>query len=179
MAFGDDSLLKVFRKVTSGRNPDIEIHRVLTEAQNHNVAALYGWVQAGEDDLAMLQQFLRTAADERIDLLTSVPAIYALALAQPDFRAYDLTTVRRIAYGGAPIAPALVRRIVTQRSLVVLLTSIDHSAVLPQVLAFNVGASVEAEERIAGRSPGRRRGRPRPPAGTPRRRATGCPPPAP
>ena len=29
--------------------------------------------------------FLRTAVEERIDLLTSVPAIYALALAQPDF----------------------------------------------------------------------------------------------
>ena len=58
-----------------------------------------------------VRTFLRTAADERIDLLTSVPAIYALALAQPDFGAYDLTAVRRIAYGGAPIAPALVRRI--------------------------------------------------------------------
>ena len=58
-----------------------------------------------------VRTFLRTAADERIDLLTSVPAIYALALAQPDFAAHDLTAVSRIAYGGAPIAPALVRRI--------------------------------------------------------------------
>ena len=39
VAFGEDSLLKVFRKVTPGRNPDIEIHKVLTEAENHNVAA--------------------------------------------------------------------------------------------------------------------------------------------
>jgi maltokinase len=63
VAFGDDSLLKVFRKVTPGRNPDIEIHRALTEAENPNVAALYGWIEAGEDDLGMIQQFLRTAAD--------------------------------------------------------------------------------------------------------------------
>ena len=63
VAFGDDSLLKVFRKVTPGRNPDIEIHRALTEAENPNVAALYGWIEAGEDDLAMIQQFLRTASD--------------------------------------------------------------------------------------------------------------------
>ena len=63
VAFGDDSLMKVFRKVTPGRNPDIEIHRALTEAENHNVAELYGWIEAGEDDLAMIQQFLRTAAD--------------------------------------------------------------------------------------------------------------------
>src|SRR5689334_5299753 len=58
-----------------------------------------------------VRAFLRTAAEERIDLLTSVPAIYALALAQPDFATYDLSSVSRIAYGGAPIAPALVRRI--------------------------------------------------------------------
>jgi long-chain acyl-CoA synthetase len=58
-----------------------------------------------------VRTFLRTVADERIDLLTSVPAIYALALAQPDFAAFDRTAVSRISYGGAPIAPALVRRI--------------------------------------------------------------------
>jgi len=58
-----------------------------------------------------VRTFLRTVADERIDLLTSVPAIYAMALAQPDLASFDLSAVRRIAYGGAPIAPALVRRI--------------------------------------------------------------------
>ncbi len=58
-----------------------------------------------------VRTFLRTAVEERIDLLTSVPAIYALALAQPDFASYDLKAVSRIAYGGAPIAPALVRSI--------------------------------------------------------------------
>ena len=63
VAFGEDSLLKLFRKVTPGRNPDIEIHRALTAAENPNVAALYGWIESGEDDLAMIQQFLRTAAD--------------------------------------------------------------------------------------------------------------------
>jgi maltokinase len=63
VAFGDDSLMKVFRKVTPGRNPDIEIHRALTEDGNPNIAALYGWIQAEDDDLAMLQQFLRTASD--------------------------------------------------------------------------------------------------------------------
>lgn len=79
VAFGDDSLLKVFRKVTSGRNPDIEIHKVLTEAENPNVAALYGWIQAGEDDLAMLQQFLRTAVDGWDLALSSVRNLFSEA----------------------------------------------------------------------------------------------------
>ncbi len=55
--------------------------------------------------------FLATVQDERINKLTSVPAIYALALARPDFADHDLSAVNQIAYGGAPIAPALVRRI--------------------------------------------------------------------
>ena len=45
MAFGDDSLLKVFRKVTPGVNPDIAVHQVLTEAGSDHVAHLYGWLE--------------------------------------------------------------------------------------------------------------------------------------
>ncbi len=79
VAFGDDSLMKVFRKVTPGRNPDIEIHRALTEADNTHVAHLYGWVEAGEDDLAMLSQFLRTASDGWDLALVSARNLFAEA----------------------------------------------------------------------------------------------------
>jgi maltokinase len=84
--YGEDAILKVFRKVTAGQNPDIEIHRALTEAENHHVAALYGWIEAagatGDSDaerldLAMLQQFLRTATDGWELALASVRNLYA------------------------------------------------------------------------------------------------------
>jgi maltokinase len=79
--FGEDALMKVFRKITPGANPDISIHEVLTRAGSDHVAALYGWLEtasitsegAPEDrilHLAMLQQFLRTATDGW-DLATS------------------------------------------------------------------------------------------------------------
>lgn len=55
-----------------------------------------------------VQPFLRTIADERINVLTSVPAIYALAMAHPDFHRVDVSAVTRVSYGGAPIAPSLV-----------------------------------------------------------------------
>jgi maltokinase len=84
LAFGDDSLLKVFRKITPGVNPDIEVHRVLTEAGSDHVAHLYGWLEGGSTtdqplQLAMLQQFLRTASDGWDAALSSVRNLFAEA----------------------------------------------------------------------------------------------------
>ncbi len=85
VAFGEDSLMKVFRKVTPGVNPDIEIHDALTRAESDHVAALYGWLEVpgtgGEPplQLAMLQEFLRTASDGWDLALASVRDLYAEA----------------------------------------------------------------------------------------------------
>jgi maltokinase len=89
LVFGEDAILKVFRRLVTGRNPDIEIHRVLTEAGVEHVAALLGWIEASWDDesrpgrqsadLAMLQRFLRTATDGWTLALTSVRDLYAEA----------------------------------------------------------------------------------------------------
>ena len=81
VAFGEDSLLKLFRKLTPGRNPDISVHEVLTRAGSDHVAALYGWLEVdyGDDvlQLAMLQQFLRTASDGWELALASVRNLFA------------------------------------------------------------------------------------------------------
>jgi acyl-CoA synthetase (AMP-forming)/AMP-acid ligase II len=58
-----------------------------------------------------VQAFLRAITDERINLLTSVPAVYWLAINQPNFSEIDAAQIRWVSYGGAPIAPELVARI--------------------------------------------------------------------
>ncbi len=81
--FGDEALFKLFRRVTPGVNPDIEIHDVLTRGGSDNVAALLGWVEStGVEEpiqLGMLQQFLRTASDGWELALTSVRNLFAEA----------------------------------------------------------------------------------------------------
>jgi len=85
VAFGEDAVMKVFRKITPGPNPDIEIHKALTSVENEHVAALYGWIEtpgggSGEPmQLALLQQFLRTASDGWDLALASVRDLFAEA----------------------------------------------------------------------------------------------------
>jgi len=58
-----------------------------------------------------VQAFLRAIAEERINIVTSVPAVFWLAINQPNFSQLDTTGITRVSYGGAPIAPELVSRI--------------------------------------------------------------------
>jgi maltokinase len=87
--FGEDSILKVFRKITPGINPDIEIHERLTQADPAHIAALYGWVEYQDGDilqLGMLQQFLRTATDGWDLALASVRNLFA----EEDLHAHEV-----------------------------------------------------------------------------------------
>ncbi len=72
IAYGEDAILKLFRRVSAGGNPDIEIHEALTRHGGDHVAPLLGWIDGSWSDidgkrqdghLGMLQEFLRTAAD--------------------------------------------------------------------------------------------------------------------
>ncbi len=58
-----------------------------------------------------LEGFLATVVGERIQMLTSVPAIYHALTRHPRFSETDLDHVRWVSYGGAPIAAASVHAI--------------------------------------------------------------------
>lgn len=56
-----------------------------------------------------LAKLVETLSAEQISLLVTVPAVYAMLLRHPSFAAADVSSVRAVAYGGAPIAPSLVQ----------------------------------------------------------------------
>jgi acyl-CoA synthetase (AMP-forming)/AMP-acid ligase II len=58
-----------------------------------------------------LDELIATLTAERISLMVTVPAIYSLLLRYKDFAAADVSAVRWVGYGGAPIAPSLVRAV--------------------------------------------------------------------
>ena len=92
LVYGDDAILKVFRRMAPGTNPDIEVHealgRVHDQGGDRHVARLLGhvsgrWVdESGAEvggSLAMLQEFFRTATDGWELAKTSVRDLYAEA----------------------------------------------------------------------------------------------------
>ncbi|MFP1150941.1 class I adenylate-forming enzyme family protein [Mycobacterium sherrisii] len=58
-----------------------------------------------------VEAMLNALAAERISFLVTVPAIYSLLLRHQGFAATDVSGVRWVGYGGAPIAPSLVSRL--------------------------------------------------------------------
>jgi maltokinase len=67
LIYGADVLLKVFRRLQPGVNPDIEVQAALSTAGGRHIAQLFGFVEAEIDGesyaLAMAQQFLSSATD--------------------------------------------------------------------------------------------------------------------
>ncbi|GAB3862036.1 class I adenylate-forming enzyme family protein [Nocardioides maradonensis] len=53
-------------------------------------------------------RLIETLSTERITLMVTVPAVYALILRHPAFADADVSHVRWVGYGGAAIAPSLV-----------------------------------------------------------------------
>lgn len=58
-----------------------------------------------------LDDLIATLPRERITVMVTVPAIYSLLLRHKAFESIDVSAVRWVGYGGAPIAPSLVRAV--------------------------------------------------------------------
>jgi len=58
-----------------------------------------------------VQSFLRALDEEKINMMTTVPAIFWLAMNQPNFSEFDVSEVRYATYGGAPMAPEIIQKL--------------------------------------------------------------------
>jgi maltokinase len=88
LVYGDQYILKLFRRLAPGVNPDLEISRALRPTGCPNVLPPLGWVSLADDDstLAMLQPFLRSATEGWAMAGTSVRDLYA----EEDLHAYEV-----------------------------------------------------------------------------------------
>ena len=83
VVFGDACILKLFRRVQPGVNPDLEVTRALADAGSPHVAAPLGWLEGRVEDtpttLAMLQVFERSATEGWAMATASVRDLFAEA----------------------------------------------------------------------------------------------------
>jgi len=90
VVYGEQSILKLFRRVAAGLNPDLELHRALHTFGSRQVAALQGAVEGSVDGapvtLGMLQDFAANSADGWAMALASVRDL----LAEADLRADEV-----------------------------------------------------------------------------------------
>jgi maltokinase len=90
VSWGERSILKVFRRVLPGLNPDLELHRALRSVESNEVAALQGAIEGRLDGepltLGMLQDFAANSADGWSMALASVRDL----LAEADLRADEV-----------------------------------------------------------------------------------------
>jgi maltokinase len=125
LIFGDTLILKVFRKVSAGLNPDIEMHSALAGAGSSHIAAPLGWLEGTwQDDgpdsslasLAMAQVFLKGATEGWELALTSVRDLYAEADLHADEVGGDFAgEARRLGAATAEVHAALAAVLPTGR----------------------------------------------------------------
>jgi maltokinase len=86
LVFGEEAILKLFRRPVPGPNADLEVPRALAERSSPHVARPLGWLQGTLDGqptvLAILSDYLRSATDGWLLAATSVRDLYASDQAQ-------------------------------------------------------------------------------------------------
>src|SRR5580700_3013512 len=88
LVFGESAIMKVFRRVTAGPNPDLEVSLALAELGSSHIAEPFGWIETRLDGapavLAILSRYLRAASDGWSLAATSVRDLYATEGAAAD-----------------------------------------------------------------------------------------------
>jgi maltokinase len=88
LVYGEESILKVFRRLSPGPNPDLEVTTALHRLGSPQVAEPLGWIETrlegAPTSLAILSRYLRLATDGWTLAATSVRDLYAAVGDQND-----------------------------------------------------------------------------------------------
>jgi maltokinase len=83
LVFGESAILKVFRRLAPGPNPDLEVATALAKLGSVHVAEPYGWIETRMEGattvLAIVSRYLKAASDGWSLAATSVRDLYASA----------------------------------------------------------------------------------------------------
>ena len=82
LVYGDESILKVFRRLAPGPNPDLEVTTALARLGSPHVADPLGWIETRLEGvsttLGIMSKYLRLATDGWSLAATSVRDLYAM-----------------------------------------------------------------------------------------------------
>jgi predicted trehalose synthase len=129
LVFDDELILKVFRRLEPGINPELEMLRFLTEHGFANIAALGGWYAYSGGPLSatlgILQEFVRNGRDGwelALEEIASVPDRFLTRLR----RLGEVTGEMHTALGSDPNDPAFAPEVPSVESLGLLTATVDE-----------------------------------------------------
>jgi maltokinase len=151
VVFGDELILKLYRRLEAGINPELELLRFLTIQGFENIAALRGWYSYSgrplDATLGILQQFVRGGSDGwefALDTLAADPD--ALLATLP--RLGEVTGAMHSTLASDATDPSFAPEESSVESLGLLVASVDEEI---QRVFLDLPEDVDALAPIAGR----------------------------
>jgi maltokinase len=149
VVFGDAYILKAFRRISPGVNPDLEITRVLAEADSPHVAAPVGWLEGELDGqpttMAVCSRFLKSGTEGWKLALTSVRDLFAEGDLHADEVGGDFAgESERLGTATAEVHATLAERLPSRRA-----TAEELAETSSRMLAQLAAAAAEVPELAA------------------------------
>ncbi len=148
LVYGEDYILKLFRRISPGVNPDLEVSRAAAAAGSAHVAAPLGWIEGDLDDepttLALLQPFLHSAVEGWAMAETSVRDLFAEGDLHADEVGGDFAAeARRLGAATADVHAALARALPTRTA------AGQEAAATARTLADRLDAAISVVPQLA------------------------------